>query len=109
MHSEILIIETTTAKKEQAESIVNTLLNKKLIACANISEVFSIYNWGNEAQREAEYKISCKTLEEKEEICLKEIKELHPYRVPMILATIKDCNQEYQEWVKEKVEWIYLK
>ncbi|MAG60795.1 hypothetical protein CL619_03335 [archaeon] len=105
MHK-ITIIETTVAKEEQAQTIAKTLLNKRIIACANITKIQSLYNWGNQEQNEEEFKISCKTLRETEDLCHKTLEELHPYRVPMILIKSVSCNEEYYNWVKEKISPI---
>lgn len=104
MLNKILIIETTVATTEQAKSIAKTLLDKRVIACANISEIESIYNWGNKEQNEKEYKISCKTTNETKDKCIKLIQELHPYRVPMVLSKEVESNSEYFKWVEEKVK-----
>ena len=101
--NQLQIIETTVATEEKAQSIAKTLLDKRIIACANISQIQSIYNWGNKEQQETEFKISIKTTTEMKESCLKTLKELHPYRIPMILSKEIECNEEYINWVKSKI------
>ncbi len=104
--NQIQIIETTVATKEKAQFIAKTLLDKRVIACANISQIESVYNWGDKEQQEIEYQISCKTSTDMKDSCLNLIQTLHPYRTPMILSKQIDCNEEYVKWVKSKISMI---
>ena len=45
-----IVITTLCDKKEKAEEIINTLLQKKLVAGSQISKVHSKYWWKNQLE-----------------------------------------------------------
>ncbi|MBN8841080.1 MAG: divalent-cation tolerance protein CutA, partial [Sphingomonadales bacterium] len=46
--SDIAIVQVTCPDRETAESIAQTLLAERLIACANILDCHSVYRWQGE-------------------------------------------------------------
>lgn len=92
---------TTTKKKEDAEKIARTLIEKRLAACVQIiGPILSSYWWKNEIEAEQEWICfikSKKTLFEKLE---KAIKEVHPYETPEIIAIpIIAGSKAYLKWL----------
>ena len=55
--SKYIIVRTFCDKKDVADKIVNTLLEKKLVAGSQINEVYSKYWWNNEIEECVEYKL----------------------------------------------------
>ena len=76
----------TASDKREAEKIAKKLLNRKLIACANIiSNVNSYFVWKNKIQSSKEIIICGKTISKNQKKIINEVKKLHSYSVPCII------------------------
>lgn len=99
------IIVTTLCDNEKiANKIVNSLLNKKLVAGSQVSEVHSKYWWNNNLEECTEYKIEFRTKESLYNQIEKEIKTIHDYEVCEISACeIINANKEFLEWIDNNI------
>ncbi|MGE3299140.1 MAG: divalent cation tolerance protein CutA, partial [Arcobacter sp.] len=43
-----IIVQTTCSSKEEAKNIAKVLIEEKLAACVQLSEIESFYNWKEE-------------------------------------------------------------
>ena len=95
----------TAPNKKEAEKIAKKLLDKKLIACANvISNVNSYFVWKNKTQNSKEIIISGKTTSKNQKKIVYTVKSLHSYSVPcVIFFDIKNGNKDLLKWVKQSV------
>ena len=93
------------SNKKEAEKIATKLLDKKLIACANvISNVNSYFVWKNKVQNSKEIIICGKTTSKNQKKIIHEVKKLHSYSVPcVIFFDIKNGNKDFLEWIKRSV------
>lgn len=92
-------VYVTFPTKEEAMKAAEMLVKEKLIACANIFPVDSIYEWKGELKSHAEHVMIAK-LRGKKEVLIKRIKELHSYELPCILFSEQDAEENYGKWVK---------
>jgi periplasmic divalent cation tolerance protein len=101
----ILLISTTVERKEDAERIANLLLERRLVACAQISApITSIYRWREKLTTATELLLTMKTLPQHfaavEEVLLQE----HPYQIPEIIGQeIPAVSDSYSRWVQQEV------
>ncbi len=97
----MLLITTTFETKAQAVALANTLLEKRLICCAQVSAaVESLYHWKGSVAQEKEYILIVKSMERLWNELEQEIVSMHPYDVPEIIATpVTHSNMGYQQWV----------
>jgi len=97
-----VIIMVTTATREEAETIACHLLEEKLIACANILDaVSSLFWWTGNIDRAKEHILLMKSRLDLFEKLSEEVKSLHSYEVPEILALpIAKGSQDYVEWLE---------
>lgn len=95
----LLIAKSTFGHLQQAVDCSRILLDEKLIACANITECRSIYNWKNELIDEDEVVLDVKSLVENKLKLIARIKELHSYELPAILISEVEVNEDYYNWV----------
>jgi len=93
------------SNKKEAERIAKKLLNKKLIACANvISNVNSYFVWKNKVQNSKEIIICGKTTSKNLTKIIKAVKSIHSYSVPCIIFfDIKNGNNDFLKWIKQSV------
>lgn len=96
----MIIIYCPCKNKTEAKKIAKTLLNKKLIACANIIKSDSIYCWKSKMCNEKEAIMLLKTTKQKEIKTRTEIKKLHSYDLPAIITINAKANNLFENWVK---------
>ncbi len=101
-----LIVIMTAPNKEEAEKIVRTLLEERLIACGNILDsVSSLFWWQGKIEEEKEVLVLMKSHENLFKKLSKRVTELHSYDVPEILALpIVEGSQSYLDWMKACLE-----
>ena len=100
--SDIVLVYTTFEEKEEALKLVRILLEKHLIACAQIdSAVDSLYWWDGEIEQAKEYRIVMKSSQSLWEQLEQEISTYHSYDVPEILAIpVSSIGKEYKQWMQ---------
>lgn len=100
--TEYAIVQTATSSKENADKIITALLDKKLIACAQIANIESYYIWENKIQNELELIITLKTKTIDYEDIEKIVLENHSYDVPEIISfNIDRGNKTYLNWISD--------
>jgi len=98
-----VFIYTTASSKEEAQKITRHLLKKKLIACANIFPITSVYEWKGKIRDQGEVAMILKTLKTKSAAVKKEIEQIHSYDVPCIAEIDVKVNDAYARWIHELV------
>src|SRR5262249_12270667 len=98
-----LVIFVTTATREEAASIADTLVTERLAACVNIiPAVESIYRWEGKVTRDQEALMIIKTTNERYAELERRVKELHSYSIPEVIALeIKHGSPRYLDWLRE--------
>jgi periplasmic divalent cation tolerance protein len=98
----IVLIQTTCASKTEAKNIARILIDEKLAACVQLSEVESFYNWNGEFCSDNETLLSIKTRKENFEKVKSKIKEYHSYDVPEIIEIdITNSSKKYLKFIGE--------
>jgi periplasmic divalent cation tolerance protein len=96
----MIIIISTFSQLKEAKQIINHLLTKKLIACANLFPVQSYYWWQGKKQREKEYLVFLKTRASLFSQVKKEILAKHSYSLPEIVALkVEKFSSDYRQWL----------
>ena len=96
-----IIVLVTTATKQEAEKITQHLLDLKLIACGNIiGPVASIFRWSGKMEKVEEYLTIMKSRRDLFGKITEEVKALHSYEVPEILALpVTEGSKGYLDWL----------
>ena len=85
------IIYTTFSNKAEAERLIALLLEKRLIACANLfPNVTSYYRWEGKLAQEEEIVVILKTTEELTQAAIDQLKSEHQYDCPAILIVFSN-------------------
>lgn len=93
---------TTTDNLGLAREIAAALVERKLAACVQISEIESVYRWQGKTQREKEFRVLIKTGVELYPEVESAILEIHDYDVPAIVAfSFEHVFEPYADWVAE--------
>ena len=91
---------------ESARTISGTLLEEKLIACANIlPAIESVFEWKGEVSSETEAAVLFKTTGEHLDALTERLSELHPYEKPAILGWLVDKSPPHTlQWLDETLK-----
>src|SRR5687767_8068656 len=85
-NAEIAVVLASVPDLEVGRRLARTLLQERLIACANlVPGVTSLYRWEGEVQEEDESLVVMKTRSELVPRLIARIPELHPYELPEVL------------------------
>lgn len=99
-----IFIYITNSSKKEAQKIAKHLLRGKLIACANIFPIESIYRWEGKIENKKEYILIVKTIKDKYERVKTEVEKIHSYDIPCIIKIPIEANKSYFEWIRNEVE-----
>ena len=99
------VITTACNKKEIAEKIINSLLEKRLIACAQMNTIESTYWWKDEIAKEPEFIINMRTKKSLFTEVEKEILKIHDYDTCEIMACdIEPGNSKFLKWIDDETK-----
>ena len=106
MSTPYLIVFVTTANKVEAEKISRTLLEERLIACANIvNPVASFFHWKGKVDCADECLVIMKSRLDLFAALEERVKALHSYEVPEILALqIVEGSADYLAWMRDNLK-----
>ena len=97
-----LVVLVTASNQEEALLIGRRVVEKKLAACVTVvPNVVSIFEWDGKVCEEQEWLLVMKSNADAYETLEVEVKTLHSYEVPEILAlSVAKGSSEYLAWVK---------
>ena len=100
-HTDAIVVMTTLASTDDAVKLVQTLLDRRLIACGSVLPgARSLYRWQGKIADEQEAVVLLKTRSARLETLQLAFAELHPYKVPELLALpVTAGNAKYLEWI----------
>ncbi|MBL6946131.1 MAG: divalent-cation tolerance protein CutA [Rhodospirillales bacterium] len=95
------LLYVTAGSREEALCIGRVLVEKRLVACANVlADSTSIYRWAGDVQEDAEAVLILKTRPALVDEITVEIKGLHSYDCPCVVAVpVAGGNAEFIEWI----------
>ncbi len=97
--SDICVVYCTTPQ-DQSAKIASELLERRLVACVNISPVRSLYRWEGHICDDTEDLLIMKTRSVLVDDLITAIRAVHPYDLPEVLALpVTRGHQEYLNWV----------
>jgi periplasmic divalent cation tolerance protein len=104
--SEPLVVLTTVARAEDAESIAREMVERRLAACVNVlPPMTSVYRWQGEVTRAPEHLLLMKTRQDRFEALRARLVEIHPYETPEVIALpVAAGHAPYLRWIDENVE-----
>lgn len=95
-----IMIKTTFDSIEEANQIAKMLINKKLVASAQLSKLNVFYVWKNEARNHDEIELSCITQSTLFREVSDFIRERHSYECCQILSIpIMEITEDFGSWI----------
>lgn len=106
MATRFVAVLVTCSSGREAGRIADSLLKKRLIACANIiGDVESKFRWKGKAESTKEFLMILKTAARHLGAVEREVKRLHSYEVPEIIAlSVVKGSRDYLNWVERSVK-----
>lgn len=98
-------IVLTNVPKDHSERIARTLLDERLVACANWFPIRSAYRWKGEVCIDEEDTMLLKVASERVEALRERILALHPYELPEVVVLEVDGARSldaYVAWVRSE-------
>ena len=101
---EFLQITTTACSREEADRIATMLVDRRLAGCVQIlGPIRSVYRWQGQIEHGEEWLCQIKTTGMPYSHVEAEIRELHSYDCPEIIATpIVVGSEAYLQWLSEQ-------
>jgi len=99
--TDAIVVLTTVATEDEAMGLVRALLERRLIACGTLLPgARSLYRWEDRVADEPEVVVLLKTRSERVAALESAFAELHPYKVPELLALPVSAGMEqYLGWI----------
>jgi len=100
----LLLVLTTVASNEEARRLAHELVRRRLVACAQINEIESVYEWQGAVAQEPEWRLLLKTEASRYPVLQAAIRELHSYGLPAIVAVpVSAALPAFADWVAQSV------
>jgi len=100
-----IFVYITCESLDEARRIARHLLEKKLIACANIFPIRSLFWWEGKIEECNEFVMIVKTKAEKFKDLREEVKKIHSYSIPCVCSfVIEEGNREFLDWIEKSIE-----
>ena len=102
---EPVLLYLTCANKDEAKTIARTLIDERLIACANIlGKMTSVYRWEGTVVEDEEIAVLLKTRRDMAARATERVKELHSYDLPCVVGLpIQGGNLDFIGWLNCEV------
>ena len=99
-------VMTTVEDQAQAEKVAETLVAAKLAACVQVvGPITSYFRWQGKNEKSTEFLCLIKSRRYLYEKIESEIKKVHPYEVPEILAVpLVAGSADYLRWLAAEIK-----
>lgn len=103
-HSDALVVLTTVSSEKDAVTLIRALLDRRLIACGTLLPgARSLYRWEGKLADEQEVVVILKTAATRIEALELAFQELHPYKLPELLAVpVAAGLDRYLAWIGQE-------
>lgn len=102
---EFIAAQTTVNSAAGAEQLAAAVVDSRLAACVQISEVTSVYRWAGAVEKSSEQLLTLKTTARALPQLSRLIEREHPYDEPELIALpITGGSESYLTWIRESVQ-----
>ena len=100
-HTDAIVVLSTVANPDEGAALIRALLDRRLIACGTmLPGARSIYRWEGRIADEPETVLLLKTRSAVLHALEAGFAELHPYKVPELLALAPTAGlEQYVAWI----------
>lgn len=96
-----LRVETTTDSRDEASTLAKSVVQARLVACAQITgPITSTYWWDDQVEQDEEWLLVMKTDADRLDALTAHLNERHSYDVPEVVAVpVTGGSSAYLSWV----------
>ena len=100
-HTDAIVVLSTVSNPEEGEKLIRELLDRRLIACGTmLPGARSLYRWEGRVADETETVLLLKTRSAMLHALEDAFGDLHPYKVPELLAlSVSSGLEKYVAWI----------
>ncbi|MDI6839797.1 MAG: divalent-cation tolerance protein CutA [bacterium] len=103
---EFIVVYTTFPHRRHARRLAKKLVKEKLVACANIFKIDSLYEWKGKLEETREYGIFLKTRADLYSYVESQIRANHPYELPCVISWKLDYgSKEFLNWISKNASY----
>jgi periplasmic divalent cation tolerance protein len=104
--NDAIVVFMTAANGEEAARLADMLVGAHLAACVQIlPEMESVYRWQGQIERQSEVLLLAKTTMAKFEELEREVRALHSYETPEIIAVpVRGGSTPYLQWLVQATD-----
>ena len=104
--SDAIVVFMTAANGEEATRLADMLVGAHLAACVQIlPEMESVYRWQGKIERQSEVLLLAKTTRAKFDDLEREVRALHSYDTPEIIAVpVITGSAPYLDWLEQATD-----
>jgi periplasmic divalent cation tolerance protein len=100
------VVLVTCGTRTEGRKIARSLVSKRLAACVNVvlAPLDSYYTWKGKLETAREYLLVIKTTAKRLDELEQEVKRLHSYDVPELIAlSVAAGSKNYLKWLENSV------
>ncbi len=99
------LLYVTTKDTDEARKIARELVQRRLVACANIlPKMEAVYRWKGQIEESSEVVLILKTEKQLVAKTIEAVQELHSYEAPCVLSLpIEQGAEGYLNWLSGEV------
>ena len=100
---QILLLITTEPNKKTAEKIAKLLISKKLAACVNLKNIYSIYEWEGKIEEVVEIEITIKSKPKLKNALIDFLQKKTSYDIPQFIYKKLNSEKKYKNWLNNTI------
>jgi periplasmic divalent cation tolerance protein len=95
-HCEVRI---TCGSRDEATTIADALVEARLVACAHLVPISSVYEWKQVVEHDDEVLLTASTRVDRFDAIVETVRSMHSYELPAITAVALDGSTDYLAWI----------
>lgn len=100
------LVYTVCSDEDEARKIAMSLVDEKLVACANFFPIQSVYRWKGCVQQGHEFAMILKSKTSLKDQIIARIEELHSYDTPAILSVeLSGGSERFFDWIDAETDY----
>ena len=92
----------TCRSHDEAAAIADALVDARLVACAHLTPIASVYEWRSVVEHDDEVVLSAMTRVERFDAIADLVRSMHSYELPAITLVAMSGTAEYLAWVDDR-------
>jgi periplasmic divalent cation tolerance protein len=101
--NEVPVVILCTAQADNGRMIAGALVERRLVACVNMTGVTSVYRWKGEICHDEEVLLIMKSTESRVREIINTIRSLHTYELPeIIVVPITGGSPDFLAWISDE-------